>query len=175
MIAASPRLILRYYQPEDVEPIFRHYTGDPGSTAYLARPVHAEIAQTKQMLNKLSNPESLASTGSCVWVVHSVEDRAAVGLITLVRDVHSTVIHFGIGVPYRGRGYAAEALALAARHLLVAEQAKSVTSFTDTENTAAQATLLNAGFICTGKADLFYRAPRFNSGLRKVLCYQFGH
>jgi len=173
MITASERLGLRYYRPEDTAPIFNIYTGDSGSAKYLARQPHSDVEQTERMLKKLSNPESLVANGMCVWVIEAIRDSAAVGLIIVAEDDASMAVHFGIGTPYRGLGFATEALALTAQHLLATGQAVGVSSFTDVENAAAQAALVKAGFVVTGRTENFYRAPQLGGECRDVFRFQF--
>ncbi|QNI03669.1 GNAT family N-acetyltransferase [Halomonas sp. SH5A2] len=173
MITASERLGLRYHKPEDIAPIFNTYTGDLGSAKYLARQPHIDVAQTEQMLKKLSTPESLASNGMCIWVIEAIRYGTAAGLITVARDDASMAVHFGIGIPYRGRGYAAEALALTAQYLLATGQIADVTSFTEVENAAAQTALVKAGFVLTGRTENFYWAPQLRGESRDVFRYQF--
>ena len=91
MITASKRLVLRYYWPEDIAPIFKSYTGDLGSTKYLARHPHTEIEQTEKMLQNFSVPESMALTGKCIWVVDAIRKGGAIGLITVVSGNHIEV------------------------------------------------------------------------------------
>lgn len=173
MITASERLGLRYYRPEDIPSIFKTYTGDLGSAKYLARQPHNDVAQTESMLKKLSNPSSLASNGTCVWVIEAIRYVAAAGLITVAKDDASMAVHFGIGIPYRGRGFAAEALALTSQHLLATGQAAGVSSFTDVDNAAAQSALVKAGFVLTGRAPSFYQAPLLGGEYRDVYRYQY--
>lgn len=173
MIAASERLGLRYYSPEDTASIFKTYTGDLGSAKYLARQPHSDVEQTERMLKKLSTPESLASNGMCIWVIEAIRDGTTAGLITVARDDASMAVHFGIGIPYRGRGFAAEVLALTAQHLLATGQTADVRSFTDVENAVAQAALVKAGFVLTGRTEDFYRAPQLGGECRDVFRFQF--
>lgn len=172
-IAASKKLELRYYRPEDTTPIFESYTGDIGSAKYLARRPHTEMEQTEKMLQNLSVPESMALTGKCIWVVGAIREGSAIGLVTVVKSNGSLVVHFGIGRPYRGRGYAAEALVLTAQHLLAADHATSVYTFTGVENVAAQMALAKAGFIFTTRIEKFYQAPQLNGEYRDVFHYEF--
>lgn len=173
MIAVSEILGLRHHRPEDVVSIFESYTGDLSSAKYLGRLPHTDIGQTERMLQSLSSPESLALTGKCIWVIEAITEDKPVGLITVARSDESMTVHFGIGVPYRGRGYAAEALTLAAQHLLSTGQVISVGSFTDVENVAAQAALIKAGFVFAGRAESFYQAPQLNGEYRDVFRYLF--
>lgn len=173
MITASERLGLRYYRPEDTAPIFNIYTGHPGSAKYLARQPHSDVEQTERMLKKLSNSESLVANGMCVWVIEAIRDGTAAGLITVAKDDTSIAVHFGIGTPNRGRGFAAEALALTAQHLLTTGQTACVSSFTDIENAAAQTALVKAGFVVTGRTENFYRAPQLGGKCRDVFRFQF--
>lgn len=174
MIVASEKLRLRYHQPGDAADLFAMYTGDIESAKYLARLPHTNINQTEQMLQRLSNPQSLADTGKCIWVVEATAEGNAVGLITVVNSDETTTVHFGIGAPYRGRSYAAKALELTANYLLSTEQAKSVSSFTDAENSAAQSALVKAGFVFIDRVENFYVAPQMNGESRDVFRYQFG-
>ncbi len=173
MIAASKRLQLRYYRPKDSSPIFENYTGDLDSAKCLARRVHTEIEQTERMLQSLSVPGSLSLTGKCVWVVDAIREGGPIGLVTVVKRDESMLVHFGIGRPHRGCGYAAEALVLTARHLLTAEYTTSVNSFTDVENVAAQKALAKAGFIFTTRVEQFYKAPQLNGEYRDVFHYEY--
>ncbi|MBT2773717.1 GNAT family N-acetyltransferase [Halomonas sp. ISL-60] len=173
-IAVSKRLELRYYRSEDIARIFESYTGDLSSAKYLARRPHTEVEQTETMLLHFSVPESMALTGKCIWVVDAIsEGEGAIGLVTIVNDNDSMAVHFGIGRPYRGRGYAAEALLLTAQYLLATGQATSVNSFTDVENVVAQMALEKAGFIYTTRTDKFYQAPQMNGEYRDVFHYKF--
>lgn len=173
MITASERLGLRYDRPEDAAPIFNIYMGDPGSAKYLARQPHSGVEQTGRMLKKLSNSESLVANGMCVWVIEAIRDGTAAGLITVAKDDASMAVHFGIGIPYRGRGFAAEALALTAQHLLATGQAAGVSSFTDVDNAAAQSALVKAGFVLTRRAPSFYQSPQLGGEYRDVYRYQY--
>lgn len=157
MIVASETIALRFHKPEDAAVIFENYSSDIQSAKYLARPPHTEIIQTENMLQKFSRPESLSETGKLIWVIEA--ENIAAGLITVVRIDETAVIHFGIGLPYRGRGYASAAVRLAANYLTNEGYATSVSSFTDVENRAAQAVLMKAGFELIGKAQSGYRAP----------------
>ncbi|WP_411793998.1 GNAT family N-acetyltransferase [Halomonas sp. A29] len=169
----SARLELKYFSCGDVPSIFNNYTGDLESSRYLAREPHSDIAQTERMLDRLSRPESLACFGICTWVVYSHDQEEAVGLITAVKHGQSMALHFGIGAPFRGRGYAAEALSLAARYILTERQRGNVVSYVDVENTAAQATLGRAGFRLVGRSERFYKAPQLRGEYRDVFHYQF--
>ncbi|MGR4068661.1 GNAT family N-acetyltransferase [Billgrantia sp. C5P2] len=169
----SARLELRYFSREDIPSIFNNYTGDLESSRYLAREPHSDIAQTERMLDRLSRQESLACFGICTWVVYSHDHEEAVGLVTAVRHGETTVLHFGIGTSYRGRGYAAEALSLAARNMLAGQQRGNVVSYVDVENIAAQKTLERAGFALKGRSEKYYKAPQLNGEHRNVFHYQF--
>ncbi|MBR9902381.1 MAG: GNAT family N-acetyltransferase [Gammaproteobacteria bacterium] len=173
IIAASKRLGLRYYRSEDIAVIFESYTGDLGSAKYLARQPHTEIEQTEKMLKTLSIPESMGLTGKCIWVVDAIRESRSIGLVTIVKSNESMVVHFGIGKPYRGRGYAAEALVLTARHLLAAGHTTSINTFTDVANVPAQKALAKAGFRFTKRTEKFYQAPQLNGEDRDVFHYEF--
>lgn len=173
MITGSERLILRHHRSEDTSSIFENYTRDRGSARYLARLPHSSIEQTERMLQTLSSPQSLALVGKCIWLIEAVKDGSAVGLVTIIKSDEAMEIHFGIGVPFRGHGYGAEALALAAQYLLATGQAENISSYTDVDNVAAQRALANAGFVFIERVDNVYQAPQLDGEPRDVYRYQF--
>lgn len=101
------------------------------------------------------------------------QEGGPIGLVTVVKRDESMVVHFGIGRPYRGCGYAAEALVLTAQHLLAEDHAIRVNTFTDVENVAAQKVLAKAGFIFTTRIEKFYQAPQLNGEYRDVFHYEY--
>ncbi len=172
-ITASEKLILRHFGPEDIASIFANYTGDPESAKYLARQPHASPEQTEQMLQRLSTPQSLTLTGKCIWVIEEAEEEKPIGLLTAIQRDESMELHFGIGAPFRSKGYATQTLSLAARYFLMTGQAKSITSFTDMENAAAQRALVKAGFVFTESDESVYKAPQLAGEYRDVYRYRF--
>lgn len=172
MIAKSERISLRYARSEDAKILFG-YTGDLGSSRYLARKPDSNPDQTLKMLTKLSTSGSFELHGKCVWVICLDEINAPIGIITLVKgDIHLEV-HFGLIPKFAGRGLATEALSLVARHCCTRDICNKVISFTDKQNLAAQAVLINSGFKCVGNKDDFYIAPQLSKDRRSVFNYVY--
>lgn len=172
MIAKSERISLRYAEPDDATALF-NYTGDLGSSRYLARKPHSNHEQTLKMLTQLSTPESLERRGKCVWVIHLDEINSAIGIVTLIKEDSHLELHFGLILDFTGKGFGSEALFLAARYCCSSKISNKVISFTDTQNLAAQAVLIRSGFKCTGRKDVFYVAPQLSKGKRSVFNYVY--
>lgn len=170
----TDRITLRFARSGDATWLHEHYLGDYESARFLARRPHQTEAQTRTLLNRLSTPESLETEGKVVWVIHEKVSSSAIGLVTVVRVSSGIELHFGIGYPFRGLGYGAEALALAARHLTSSGQADSVTVYTDIDHKAAQAAIENAGFYRLGILEQAYSAPQLNHQVRSAIQYQWG-
>jgi len=172
MIGQSERISLKYAKPGDAEALF-NYTGDLATSRYLARKPHSNSEQTLTMLTQLSTPESLERHGKCVWVVCLNETDSAIGIITLVKDGPQMEIHFGIMLKFRGKGFASEALSLAASYCCSSKISNKVISFTDKQNLAAQSVLTKSGFKYTESKEAFYIAPQLSNDRRGVFNYVY--
>jgi len=172
MIAKSERISLRYARPEDAKILFA-YTGDIDSSRYLARKPHSNPDQTLKMLTKFSNSESFELLWKCVWVIYLDEINSPIGIITLIKDDSRLEFHFGLLPEYTGKGLASESMSAATRHCCSSKNSNDIVSFTDEQNLAAQAVLINSGFKCVGRKDAFYVAPQISNDRRSVFNYVY--
>ena len=172
MIVISDKLSLRYAIPSDAKQLF-HYTGNLESSKYLASNTHLNPQQTQKMLTRLSTSVSFKLNAKAVWVIYLNEIEAPIGMLTLIKDAAEIEIHFGLIEKFTGRGFASQALSLAASHCCSSKIAKQVVSFTDKENVVAQAVLIKAGFKCTGSRENFYSRSQFPAEERDVFSYLY--
>ncbi|ROR97965.1 RimJ/RimL family protein N-acetyltransferase [Sinobacterium caligoides] len=170
----TDRVSLRYATADDAAVLF-HYTGDVTASKFLARKPHSSPGQTAKMLARLSTEESLADHGLCVWVIQENSSGSVLGMITVVESATSVALHFGLLSSATGQGFASEALRLAADSYAAEADNKSIISFTDQENLAAQHSLTSADFHYTGSQAAFYVAPQLSNAKRDVFCYAYKH
>ena len=172
MIVVSEKLSLGYAAPCAAELLF-HYRGNPKSSKYNASRMHTSIEQTLKMLTKLSTSESFELQGKCVWIIYLNEIKSPIGMLTLIKKGPVIEIHFGLMQKFTGKGFASEAVSLAACYCCSSNIANEVVSFTDKENIAAQAVLVKSGFKCTGSSENYYVAPLISAEKRDVFNYIF--
>ena len=173
MIATSNRINLRFHNPCDIKPIFDEYTSDIQSTKYLARNPHAKLEQTKKMLEMLSKSSSLEEYKRCIWIISLIKTKQPIGYITLLEQDSRMEIHFGIGKPHTGKGYASEAIYLASKYIISESLAKGVSSYTDKKNILAHSALEKAHFDCIGESLGYYTAPFLGKKKSDVFHYKF--
>lgn len=107
----TSRLILRAFQAEDAEPMFRNWASDPEVTKYLTWPAHESVEESRKIVEcwkgENSNPQNYQ------WAIELKEIHEPVGSISVVKmneNTESVTIGYCIGRSWWGQGITAEAL-----------------------------------------------------------------
>lgn len=110
-IIETERLILRPFQMEDAEVMFRNWASDPEVTRFLTWPTHRNIGDSKQIIqewaDKGEDPENYQ------WAMEWKESHEPIGSMGAVRIDNRTeavTIGYCIGRSFWGKGFTAEAL-----------------------------------------------------------------
>ena len=105
---ATQRLLLRRFQREDAEAMFRNWASDPEVTRFLTWPPHASADVTRGLIGLWVNQYDLDSTFN--WVIEY--ERQPIGSISFVEiQPASGLVEVGycIGKPWWGKGIVTEA------------------------------------------------------------------
>ncbi len=107
----TARLILRPFQTEDAEPMFRNWASDPEVTKFLTWPTHKSVEITRMVLESWvkdnENPERYH------WAIVLKELGEPIGSISVVKindKTQSVDVGYCIGKSWWGQGITAEAL-----------------------------------------------------------------
>lgn len=107
----TERLILRQFLPEDAEPMFRNWAGDPAVTKYLTWPAHQSLSVTQMVVK--SWIENYADPKYYQWAVELKAIAEPIGSISGVKieeAIGSVEIGYCIGRAWWGQGLVAEAV-----------------------------------------------------------------
>lgn len=110
-IINSERLILRPFQAEDAEPMFRNWASDPEVTKFLTWPAHENIDCSRQSVENWVKGND--DPGNYVWAIELKEIHEPIGTISVLRmdeRTKSASVSYCIGRHWWGRGIMAEAL-----------------------------------------------------------------
>ena len=114
----TDRLILRKFTLEDSEGMFNNWATDPNVNKYLAWPLHKNVDETREIINKwISKYEE----GSYNWIIETKDTHEVIGSICDEgKSVRHKTISLGycIGSKYWNKGYATEVLRRVIEYLL---------------------------------------------------------
>lgn len=131
----TPRLILRRFCEEDIEPSFRNWTSDPKVTIFLRWPTHPNISVTRTVLTDWI--ASYEKPDFYQWAIVPKELGEPIGAISVVdMDERIDKVHVGycIGSKWWHMGYTSEAFAALIPFFFEEMGANRVESQHDPEN-----------------------------------------
>ncbi len=131
----TPRLVLRRFVPEDAEPMFRNWAGDPRVTEYLTWPTHPDIDASRSVIEHWVKGYGEAT--SYQWAIELKEIGEPIGSISVVLQREETaMVHIGycIGRPFWHMGYTREALAALIRFFFTTVGANRIEARFDPRN-----------------------------------------
>lgn len=107
----TPRLLLRPFTVEDIEPMFHNWTSDPEVTKYLTWPAHETTEDTRTIVESWIKGYTTPETYQ--WAIELKEIHQPVGAIGAVKTddrTESATIGYCIGRNWWGKGIMPEAL-----------------------------------------------------------------
>ena len=147
-IVASARLVLRTWQLEDAEALFKIYS-NPELYRFTGAEPFPDVETTRRYMEEyfIKRPKEL---GFGVWAVVEKASGKLVGTCGL--DYFDGRPELGLGYwfdpEYWGRGYATEAARACVAYAFDKLNAPELASMTHSQNKASQRVLEKAGFVC---------------------------
>lgn len=149
-ILETERLILRRFTIEDSEGMFNNWASDPNVNKYLAWPLHKNVDETKEIINKwISKYES----GSYNWIVETKDTHEVIGSICEEGKSikHKTIaLGYCFGSKYWNKGYASEVLRRVIEYLLTEQDFYLVEANHRSSNPASGRVMQKAGMKYDG-------------------------
>lgn len=146
-ILTTPRLTLRGPRPEDLEDLFAIYS-NPKAMAYWSTPPHADIAVTKERLDRWT--AEFATTPHYFSIVH--EGRVVGNCGAHSGNEIGYILHPDIW----GKGMAKEAMQAVISYLWTCSDFAELKADLDPRNTASKGLLTSLGFKEAGFAERTY-------------------
>lgn len=151
VILETPRLTLRKFNTNDIEPAFRNWTGDNKVTEFLRWPTHANIGITENVLTDWIS--KYAALDFYQWAIVPKDINEPIGTISVVGlDEKTGKIHIGycIGSKWWSLGYTSEAFAAIIAFFFEQVGAKRIESQHDPENVGSGKVMEKCGLIYEG-------------------------
>ena len=171
--AETPRLRLRNWREQDIEPFIRH-TNKEAVMRFLGG------VKTREFLGEVVKERFMrwqAEHGFTFWVVERKEDGALLGFCGLkIADGRNSPVAGEVEVGWRlredawGRGYAKEAATAALDHAFGAAGAERVIALTVEGNAASWGLMRRLGM--RRRADLDYLDPDWPPSMNPVIVYE---
>lgn len=147
----TERLILRRYEPEDAEAMFRNWVNDPEVTRYLTWPPHGSIDLTRKILiSDIAKYDDLSHYQWAITLKSSNEPIGGINVVSTNEACHSCEIAYRIGKAWWNQGIASEALTAVIRFLFEQVGANRITAAYDTRNPNSGAVMRKCGMVYEG-------------------------
>lgn len=165
----TSRLILRQFQPEDANEMFRNWASDAEVTKFLTWPAHKDVEITKEVLNdwipRYSDPAFYN------WAIYLKEAGEVVGNISVVHldeKIQAAEIGYCMGRAWWGKEIMPEALTAVIEYLINEVELNRVAACHDSNNPKSGRVMQKAGMQ---KEGVLRAAGINNEGICDVVWY----
>ncbi len=167
----TKRLILRQFQMEDAEKMYRNWANDPEVTRFLTWPPHGSVEVTKQVIQSwVLDYETPSSYQWCITLKESGEPIGSIGVVNQKEKAKASEIGYCIGRAYWHQGYTSEALKAVMEYLLTEVGFERIESRHDPKNPHSGDVMKKCGLVYEGTR---IRADWNNSGICDAALYGY--
>jgi RimJ/RimL family protein N-acetyltransferase len=168
----TPRLLLREPRPGDAPLVFERWAQDAEALSYLGWRPHAELANTRRMLEW--DAARWLTRSACTWMLVGAD--GPVGQVQLVaQSFEPPVFHWRLGYvlarPYQKRGFMREAVSAVLEHAFTRTAVWRVDALCDVDNVPSQRLLSALGLRCEGRLAAHTLHPNVSAHPRDVWMY----
>ncbi len=111
VLLETDRLILRKFNIDDAEPMFKNWASNPEVTKYLSWFAHQTIEETKEYVNKWIGRYSEKDRYNWAIVLKEInEPIGSIGVVRMNEEKKLAEMGYCIGQEYWNKGYTSEAL-----------------------------------------------------------------
>jgi [ribosomal protein S5]-alanine N-acetyltransferase len=165
----TPRLLLRKPWATDAPLMFTAYAQDPAVTRYLTWRPHANIAETRAVIDRFLTAWE-RQEGFC-WFLFINDTGEMIGSIAARPDNDRFNLGFLLARPHWGNGYMPEAIAAVVEWAFTEAWVSRVSAACDIENHASARALEKAGFVRERILHEFSIHPNISSAPRD--CFEY--
>ncbi len=158
-IIETERLILRSFQPEDLNDYHQQIYSDPDVTLYLPTGKPRPIEKTKAVLDFAIEHE--AEHGFSLWAVIEKSIRQFIGHCGLVylKGTPDVEVAYAYGKAYWGKGIGSEAARACLQYGFETGNLPYIVALAEPENVASQRVMQKIGMVHEGLTMQYYSSP----------------
>jgi RimJ/RimL family protein N-acetyltransferase len=165
----TARMLLRTPRATDAAVMFTAYAQDPAVTHYLTWRPHANIAETRVVIDRFLAAWE-RQEGFC-WFLFTSDNNEMIGSIAARPEIDGFNLGFLLARACWGNGYMPEAIAAVVDWAFTEPWVSRVSAACDTENHASARALEKAGFIRERILHEFSVHPNISSAPRN--CFEY--
>jgi ribosomal-protein-alanine N-acetyltransferase len=165
----TARLLLRKPRVTDAALMFTAYAQDPAVTRYLTWRPHANIAETRSVIDRFLTAWE-RQEGFC-WFLFTNDTGEMIGSIAARPENEGFNLGFLLAHAYWGHGYMPEAIAAVVEWAFTEPWVSRVSAACDMENRASARALEKAGFVPERILHEFSVHPNISSAPRD--CFEY--
>ena len=165
----TDRLILRKFNMDDAEAMFRNWASDPVVTEYMTWPPHASVDVSRQVLDMWI--KSYAKPDGYQWAIELKSVGEPIGSINVVRmneNIDECELGWCIGSHWWGQGIMAEAASAVVKYLFEVVGANRVAARHAVGNEKSGRVMQKIGMV---KEGVLRQSDRSNHGISDCVQY----
>ena len=152
----TPRLLLRRFEPDDLETMHKNWASVPSVQIEYGEPVYKEIEEAKGLLEKyISGYESNSFYRWAVIEKASGENIGQIAFCRVYEELRTAEIEYCIGTAFQGRGYAGEALSAVIENVFKRTDFQKLEAYHRAENTKSGRVLEKSAMHTTDNVERF--------------------
>ena len=163
-------MLLRKPRTTDAAPMFEAYAQDPAVTRYLVWHPHADIAETRTVIDRFLARWEKAE--EFCWFLFTKDTGEMIGSIAARAEDSGFNLGFVVARAHWGRGYMPEAITAVVQWAFTQPSVSRVSAACDIENHASARALEKAGFVRESVLRQFSVHPNISLAPRD--CYGYG-
>jgi len=161
----TERLILRPFEMNDAEAMYRNWASDAEVVRFMLYGVHESVDDTRTFISQWFEYFNNLTAGSswCVFAIELKSDGELIGTIDFHennREARAAEVGYQLGKAWWGNGYATEALRAVITHCFEEAGLNRIWADHDSRNIASGKVLIKAGMLHEGTS----RQSKFRKG-----------
>lgn len=165
----TERLILRRFEIDDAEGMYKNWASDAQVTKYLTWPTHVGVEDSKNIIELWQkDADTLSSYQWCIELKESGEPVGSIGVVHINEEVGVVEVGYCIGRQFWGQCITTEALDALINFFFEEVQANRIEARHDRNNPASGRVMQKCGLVREGMKR---QGDRNNNGICDVVFY----
>ncbi len=152
----TPRILLRRFEPQDLEAMHRNWASLPSVQVEYGEPVYKTLTEAKELLDRyISGYESSDFYRWAIIEKISGENIGQIAFCRVYEELRTAEIEYCIGPAFQGKGYAGEALSAVIENTFKRTDFQKLEAYHRAENTKSGRVLEKSAMHITDNVERF--------------------
>lgn len=165
----TDRLILRKFNLDDANNMFKNWASDNEVNKYLTWPTHMSVKDTEMVISMwLKDYESIKNYQWCIELKESGEAIGSISVVNVKEDIDAVEVGYCIGKKFWRQGITSEAFNALIPFLFEEVQVKRIEAHHDINNPNSGRVMAKCGLI---KEKVLQQGSKNNTGICDIVIY----